>query len=229
MAPPVALDLTVVARLELVVALLDDPLAQLGEHLLDLQAGHQLSQQWRQQAQIAHVRLDRPGDRRVLHLDRDLAPLVRPAAVHLPDAGGGRGLGVDRGEHALGPLAPFARRARRASASNRRRGRRRAASSVAPAGAPTGPRRGRGTRSSRGPARPSSPLPASPPADRRAHRSSRRSGRRAVAPARRGSRACRADPPSNEPRHRRPPARAGRSGQRGHGWASVRGRRRSSS
>ena len=108
MTPPVALDLTMVARLELVVALLDDPLAQFGKHLFDLQAGHQLSQQRRQQAQVAHVRLNRSGDRRVLHLDRHLAPVVRPTAVHLPDAGRRRGLGVDRGEQTLGTLAPFA-------------------------------------------------------------------------------------------------------------------------
>ena len=72
MAAPVAVQSPVVGRLELVVALLGDPLAELAQERLDLDAGDQLAEHRREQAQVAHVGLDGLGDARVLDLDRDL-------------------------------------------------------------------------------------------------------------------------------------------------------------
>ncbi len=45
------------------------------------------------------------GDARVLHLDRDVAPVVQPRAVDLPDRGGGDRLGLERVEDVLDRLA----------------------------------------------------------------------------------------------------------------------------
>jgi len=48
--------------------------------------------------EVRHVGADRGGDAGVLHLDRDLAPVVQRRAVDLPDRGGGDRLRVEAGE-----------------------------------------------------------------------------------------------------------------------------------
>ena len=109
MPAPEAGDPVVVARLELVVALLDDPLGELRQHLPDLEPGHQLAQQRRQEAQVPHVGLDGLGDPRVLDLDGDLAPLGGAPPVDLADAGGGRRFWVDRVQDPLRGRSPLLR------------------------------------------------------------------------------------------------------------------------
>ena len=75
MAAPEAGEAAVAGRLELVVAFRGDPLAELGEHRLDVEPGHQPAQAAGEHAQVSHVRLDRLGDPRVLDLHRDLEPV----------------------------------------------------------------------------------------------------------------------------------------------------------
>ena len=74
MPAPRALDGAVVLRLELVVELLRDPLAQLGGGRLDVEAGRQSLDEREEHLQVAQVGLDRLGDARVLDLDRHAAP-----------------------------------------------------------------------------------------------------------------------------------------------------------
>ena len=66
-----ARDRALVLRLELVVELLGDPLAQLGVERLDVEAGREPLDERQQQREVAQVGVDRLGDARVLHLDRD--------------------------------------------------------------------------------------------------------------------------------------------------------------
>ena len=54
--------------------------------------------------EVLHVRPHRLGDARVLHLDRDVAPVVQPRAVDLADRGGGDRLGLERREDLLDRL-----------------------------------------------------------------------------------------------------------------------------
>ena len=114
---PEAGEAAVARGLELVVALGRDALGELGEHVLDLESGHQPAQHRRQHPQVAHVGLDRLGDPRVLDLHRDLGALVRAPAVHLADARRGGRLGIDLGEDVLGRRLPTRPRGRRGSAS----------------------------------------------------------------------------------------------------------------
>jgi len=93
--------------LELVVALRRDPLAELREHRLDIEPGHQPAKERGEHAHVAHVRLDRLADAGVLDLHRDLEPIGGSPAVDLPNARRGRRLGVDLLEHPLGILPPF--------------------------------------------------------------------------------------------------------------------------
>ncbi len=97
-----------VGRLELVVALLDDPPAELVDHSLDVEPRHHPAQQRRQHPDVAHVRFDRVGDPGVLHLDRDLTAVARLPPVHLTDARRRRRLRVDRSEDAFGLRSPLA-------------------------------------------------------------------------------------------------------------------------
>jgi hypothetical protein len=108
MGAPEASDPAVAGGLELVVALLAHPLGELGEHLLDIELGHQPAEHGGEQAQVAHVGLDRLGDARVLDLDRKLGALRRAATMNLADARRRCGVGIDLGKHPLGRLAPFA-------------------------------------------------------------------------------------------------------------------------
>src|SRR3954454_15638735 len=89
----------VVGRLELVVELLGDALAQLVGDLAAVEAGGQPREQLEHHPHVLHVGADDVLDARVLDLDRDVAPAVleRPA-VDLPDRRGGDRLLVELGE-----------------------------------------------------------------------------------------------------------------------------------
>ncbi len=93
-----ARDGALVLRLELVVELLGDPLAQLGVDRLDVEAGREPLDQRQQQREVAQVGVDRLGDARVLDLDRDGPALARHRAVHLADRRGGERLLLELGE-----------------------------------------------------------------------------------------------------------------------------------
>ncbi len=67
-----ALEGAVVLRLELVVELLGDPLADLAADGLDVEAGRNPLDEPEDQVEVAEVDLDRLGDARILDLDGDL-------------------------------------------------------------------------------------------------------------------------------------------------------------
>ena len=94
-----ARDRALVLRLELVVELLGDPLAQLRVDRLDVQAGREPLDERQQQREVAQVGVDRLGDAGVLDLDRDRPPLVRHRAMDLADRGGRERLLLELGEH----------------------------------------------------------------------------------------------------------------------------------
>ena len=75
--------------LQLVVQLLGHPVAQLRDQRLDVHAGDQRAQQPGEAAQLGEVGQQRLAGARVLHLHRDVAPVVPHGPVHLPDRGGG--------------------------------------------------------------------------------------------------------------------------------------------
>ena len=108
-----AVDAALVLRLDLVVELVGDPLAQLGEQRLGVHPRRHPLEQRDEQLHVAHVGLDRLGDPRVLDLDRDVVAVVRRRAVDLPDRRGrdrllvelGEELGQRPAEVALGDLA----------------------------------------------------------------------------------------------------------------------------
>ena len=78
-------DAPVVLGLQLVVELLADAVAQLGEDRLGVQAGRQALDERQQDRGVAQVGLDRLRDARVLDLDRHVAAVVQPRAVDLAD------------------------------------------------------------------------------------------------------------------------------------------------
>jgi hypothetical protein len=82
----------VVLRLDLVVELLGDALAQLAVERLDVEPGREPLDQRQQHREVAEVGLDRLGDAGVLELDRDLVAVERDRAVDLADRGGGERL-----------------------------------------------------------------------------------------------------------------------------------------
>jgi len=90
-----ARDRALVLGLELVVELLGDPFAQLGEDGAHVEAGGQALDQRHQHDHVAQVGLDRLGDAGVLDLDRHVAAVARGRAVDLADRGGGEGLLVE--------------------------------------------------------------------------------------------------------------------------------------
>ena len=99
-----ARDRAVVLRLELVVELLGDPLAQLGVDRLHVQAGRQPLDDRQQHREVAQVGVDRLGDARVLHLHRDLTPLARDRAVDLADRCRGEGVVLELREDRRRPV-----------------------------------------------------------------------------------------------------------------------------
>ena len=97
-AAPGARHRAVVLRLDLVVELLGDALAQLAVERLDVEPGREPLDQRQQQREVAQVGLDRLGDAGVLDLDRDLVAVERDRAVDLADRGGGERLLLEVGE-----------------------------------------------------------------------------------------------------------------------------------
>ena len=108
-----AVHAALVLRLDLVVELVGDALAQLGEQRLGVHPRRHPLEQRHEQLHVAQVGLDRLGDARVLDLDRDVVALVRRRAVDLADRRGGDRALVERrevlveraAEVALGDLA----------------------------------------------------------------------------------------------------------------------------
>ena len=100
MAADQPLDPALVLRLELVVELLPDPLAQLRGERLRVQARRQPLDERQQQHRVAQVGLDRLGDPRILDLDDHLLAVERRRAVDLADRRGGERALVELGEHA---------------------------------------------------------------------------------------------------------------------------------
>ena len=89
-----------VLRLQLVVQLLGDPLAQLGGQRLHIEAGREPLDQREQQHRVAQIGLDRLRDPRVLDLDDHLVAVERRRAVHLADRRGRERVLVELGEDA---------------------------------------------------------------------------------------------------------------------------------
>ena len=98
MRAPGARDRAVVLRLDLVVELLGDALAQLAGERADVEPGRQALDQRQQQAEVAQVDLHRLGHAGVLDLDRHGLAVARDCAVDLPDRGGGERLVLELGE-----------------------------------------------------------------------------------------------------------------------------------
>ena len=92
-------------RLELVVELLGEALADLLRHRLRVHArGHHL-RDTQDQAQVLKVGAHGARDARVLDLDRHAPAVVQPRPVHLADRGGRERLRLELGEHVLERLA----------------------------------------------------------------------------------------------------------------------------
>ncbi len=98
-------ELALRGRLQLVVELLQQPLAQLDGELLDVEVRLQHFEQRRDPRQLAQVRAQRVARAGVLDLDGHLAPVVPHRPVHLADARR-RGRGVVEGREPLAPLGP---------------------------------------------------------------------------------------------------------------------------
>ena len=120
---PEARELPVVGGLELVVAFLDDPLAQLVEHVADVEPGHQprrTGESMRRLRMSDSTASAMPGYWTLTATSR---PLVRRRLVDLADAGRRGRLGVDLGRGTPRAPRPSPRLEQRASASRRRLGR----------------------------------------------------------------------------------------------------------
>ena len=96
-------------RLDLVVELLGDPFAHLGQDSTGIDAGRQALQDRADEAEIAQIGLDRLGHVGALDLDRDLRSVVRARAMDLPQ-------GRDRERVLLEVAEQLADAARRARA-----------------------------------------------------------------------------------------------------------------
>ena len=81
-----------------VIELLGHPVPQLGQQRLGVQPGHERPEKPGEAAQLVEIADQRLAHARVLDLDRNLAPVVPHAPVHLADGGGGRRLVVELGE-----------------------------------------------------------------------------------------------------------------------------------
>lgn len=92
-------------RLQLVVQLLRDPVAQLGDQRLDVHAGNERPEQPGHPAELVEVRQQGVPGAGVLDLHRDLAAVVPHGPVHLPDRGGRRRAVVELGEELAPVLA----------------------------------------------------------------------------------------------------------------------------
>ena len=85
MAAQAALQAALVLGLELVVELVGDQLAHLGQERRRVDAGREALQDRADEAEVAQVGLDRLGHAGVLDLDGDLRPVVRARAMDLPE------------------------------------------------------------------------------------------------------------------------------------------------
>ena len=83
-AAETALEAALVLRLDLVVELLGDPFAHLGQDSTGIDAGRQALQDRADEAEIAQIGFDRLGHVGALDLDRDLRSVVRARAMDLP-------------------------------------------------------------------------------------------------------------------------------------------------
>ena len=92
-----------------VIEFLCHPVPQLGEQRLGVQARHERAEKPGDAAQLVKITDQRPAHARVLDLDRNLAPVVPHAPVHLADRGCGRRLVVELGEAGPPVLAHVAR------------------------------------------------------------------------------------------------------------------------
>ena len=81
-----------------VVELFGDPIAQLGQHRLDVETGKQRAEQLAQPGQLGEVAEQGLTGSRVLDLDRDLPAVMPDGLVHLADRGGRGRLVVERQE-----------------------------------------------------------------------------------------------------------------------------------
>ncbi len=108
MAAEGAFDGPVALRLELVVELLRDALADLSSDRLRVQPRRHPLDQPQDQVEVAEVDLDRLGHARVLDLDRDPIPVVGDGAVDLADRGGGERLRLELGEVVADPAPEVA-------------------------------------------------------------------------------------------------------------------------
>jgi hypothetical protein len=113
MAAEDACDAALVLRLDLVVELLADAVAQLTAERLDVEARREALHEREEHVHVAQVGVDRLRDARVLDLHRHVAALVRAGAVDLADRRGRHGRLVER----LRTSGPADRRAPRAGAS----------------------------------------------------------------------------------------------------------------
>ena len=93
-----------VLRLELVVELLDDPLADLFGDRLDVEPGRHPLEQAHDHVEVLHVGAHGRRDARVLHLDGDLAPVGQRGAVDLADRGGRDRFLIEGGEDVVDRL-----------------------------------------------------------------------------------------------------------------------------
>ena len=85
MAAEAALQAALVLGLELVVELVGDQLAHLGQERTRVEPGREAPQDRADEAEVAQVGLDRLGHAGVLDLDGDLRPVVRARAVDLAE------------------------------------------------------------------------------------------------------------------------------------------------
>ena len=93
-----------VRRLELVVELIDDALADLARHRLRVELGRQRAGQTEQHPEVLHVGSHGIGDPRILGLDGDLAAVSKGGPIDLADRCRGNRLGVEVGERRVDGL-----------------------------------------------------------------------------------------------------------------------------
>jgi hypothetical protein len=93
-----SLEAALVLGLELVVDLVGDPLAHLGQHRTRVECRRKARDDRSEEAEIAQLGLDAISHARVLHLDRDVLSVASGRPVDLPERGEGERLLVDFGE-----------------------------------------------------------------------------------------------------------------------------------
>src|SRR4051794_12151733 len=107
MATVCARERALVLRLQLVVELLEDALADLVHDQLWVDAGSDRRPEAGDDRRGPEVGLERVRDLGVLDLHGDNAAVRQPATMDLADRGGGRGVVLEILQHRLGRLAPL--------------------------------------------------------------------------------------------------------------------------